>query len=247
MISLKCPSCNGNLELPDNLDLAHCLYCGTKILLHDSDIPKDSQKIKKYRELWKTALETKNYDEAVDYCNKALELNPKDVDAWIDKGIATFELSSPTDNRYDIALGYFNKAAQISPHDVRINKAKVKVNYGQAQWLTKRGNEQFYRGNAEYSKLADIKYSQSKSRSLTPLEVENRNKAKEASSEYYIQAMRYYYQAYKCVPDNLAILSNIEMCKNYASWIEWDENVQKIIELKKTCLLYTSPSPRDRS
>lgn len=30
---LKCPNCNANLEVEDDLDIFYCKYCGTKIML----------------------------------------------------------------------------------------------------------------------------------------------------------------------------------------------------------------------
>ena len=35
MICLKCPNCNANLEYNDNVKVAKCGYCGTKIILDD--------------------------------------------------------------------------------------------------------------------------------------------------------------------------------------------------------------------
>ena len=102
--------------------------------------------------------------------------------------------------------------------------------------MTKRGNEQLIRGNAEYSKFADIKYSQNEPSSLPTFEEVKKNDAIKASKEYYIQAMKYYLQAHKCAPDNLTFLSNIEICMENASWIKWDVSVHKKIELKKTIL-----------
>jgi DNA-directed RNA polymerase subunit RPC12/RpoP len=94
MISLKCPSCGGHLDLPENLALAHCMYCGTRILLQESELPKERQNLDRFKELSKVALQAENFEEAVLYCNKILEIDPKDVDAWVDKAVSTFWLSS---------------------------------------------------------------------------------------------------------------------------------------------------------
>jgi DNA-directed RNA polymerase subunit RPC12/RpoP len=84
-MKLSCPSCGGHLELPENLEVAHCMYCGAKILLQESEVPKEHIHLKRYKELCKTALTAKNYEDALQYSNKALEIDPKDVEAWIDK------------------------------------------------------------------------------------------------------------------------------------------------------------------
>lgn len=119
MIKLTCPSCNGTLELPDNMDIAHCLYCGTKILLREN-----SGKIKNFIELSKIALDAKNYKEALEYCNKVLEIDPNNVDAWIDKAISTFYLPAfyhCDEDSLDEAISYLMKAYSLSPDDTRIN------------------------------------------------------------------------------------------------------------------------------
>jgi len=34
-ISAKCPSCNGDLQVPDNRDFVHCMYCGTTVKIRE--------------------------------------------------------------------------------------------------------------------------------------------------------------------------------------------------------------------
>src|SRR5271157_2919356 len=119
MIKLTCPSCGGMLELPDNLDVAHCMYCGTKIILEQSDMPKEKQALGRYKELCRIALESKNYNDAIKYCNNILEIDPRDVDAWIDKATTTFWLSTGEISRYDEAMGYLKRAAQLAPANKR--------------------------------------------------------------------------------------------------------------------------------
>lgn len=35
LIAAVCPSCGASLKIPDNLDKAHCMYCGTVIFIHE--------------------------------------------------------------------------------------------------------------------------------------------------------------------------------------------------------------------
>ena len=53
-----------------------------------------------------------DYDEALGYFDKALELDPKDANACYNKGLALYNLE-----RYDEALGYFDKALELDPKD----------------------------------------------------------------------------------------------------------------------------------
>jgi len=69
MIRLICPSCGAQLELPDNLELAHCIYCGTKVVLQDHEVGKEQQQLRRYKELSQAALQANNHEEAIIYCN----------------------------------------------------------------------------------------------------------------------------------------------------------------------------------
>jgi len=107
MIVLKCPSCNGDLELPDNLEVAHCLYCGTKILLKEVN---RSNNIKQLIELSNAALRAKNFPEVIEYCNKILEIDSNHIDAWIDKAVAFSWLTAQSHHQYDEAMSYLKNA-----------------------------------------------------------------------------------------------------------------------------------------
>ncbi len=101
------------------MDVAHCLYCGTKILIREN-----SGKIKNYIELSKIALDAKNYQEAIEYCNKVLEIDSNNADAWIDKAISTFYLPSfykSDEDTLDEAISYLMKAYSLTPEDKRIS------------------------------------------------------------------------------------------------------------------------------
>lgn len=37
LIPAKCPSCGADLKLPDNLEKAFCLYCGTTVIIKRND------------------------------------------------------------------------------------------------------------------------------------------------------------------------------------------------------------------
>ena len=52
------------------------------------------------------------YDEAIDCCNKALEIDPQEANAWYNKGCSLGSLG-----RYDEAIDCYNKALDIYPRD----------------------------------------------------------------------------------------------------------------------------------
>ncbi len=35
LVAAICPRCGASLNIPENLDKAHCMYCGTQIIIHD--------------------------------------------------------------------------------------------------------------------------------------------------------------------------------------------------------------------
>ena len=94
MISLKCPSCGGKLEIPENLLVAHCIYCGAEILIKEDEGLKNKINLNKYIELTKAAIEAENHEEVIEYCNKILEIDTKNIKAWVDKATSTFWLTS---------------------------------------------------------------------------------------------------------------------------------------------------------
>ena len=56
-------------------------------------------------------LEEGQYDRAIAYFNKAIELNPRDADAYNNRGLAYFEGKG----QYDKAIVDYNKAIELNP------------------------------------------------------------------------------------------------------------------------------------
>jgi tetratricopeptide (TPR) repeat protein len=213
LITLTCPSCNGQLELPDNLGVAHCMYCGTKILLQQPDTTNEKVAIQRYKELCKTALESKNYTEVIQFSNSILELDPKDADAWIDKAIATFWLTSYKNNRYDEAMEYLKKAAQLSPANNRMFEVRLNLTHEQAMWYNVLGTKHNEFAAETWNRFIQISAA----------------RANEESKEYFISAMEYFMTASKYAPDDEVILGNIRECSKQNPYIEWSNNVHEKI------------------
>lgn len=211
MIKLSCPSCNGELQLPDNLGVAHCMYCGAKILLHQSDATNEKTNIERYFEIAQVALESKNYDEAILYSNKVLEIDPRNVQSWISKAIATFWLTTGAHNRYNEAVGYLNRSAQISPNNEQIINARHELANLQSWWLNNLGNDAFKHA-VEMYKI--------KSGSLSVAE-----EIIQQSKELFVKAMNYYLEAAIYAPNDEVVLQNIALCAKKAWWIPWSDTV----------------------
>ncbi len=67
--------------------------------------------------------------EAVNYFDKALELNPNHVDAWNNKGVALANLG-----KHEEAIVYYDKALVIKPGDfgILVNKHNALSALGKA-------------------------------------------------------------------------------------------------------------------
>lgn len=118
--TLNCPSCGGELHLPTNLSIAHCIYCGKQVILPDTRATHERKSVERYMELCAVALRAGNYEEAFQRASQVLELDPRNVDAWIRRAFAAIGAQTGPDDRFQEALGYFQRAAEIAPGDNRI-------------------------------------------------------------------------------------------------------------------------------
>lgn len=221
MINLKCPSCGGTLELPDELKVAHCMFCGAKILI--DDYKRDEfDNYGNYIELAKSALVAKNYGEAITYCNKVLEINPKNIESWINKAEATFWLSTRNNQRYDEAMEYFSKAEKLALDTELILKKKKEITNMQALWLNNMGLEELKNAIDFYERMSDGGLSDI-SLSAIAYRLDQVERAKKESTNNFIEAMIFFVQASDYAPDDINILRNIDICYQKADWIQWSE------------------------
>ena len=98
-IPTTCSSCGGEMMVSSKLEQAICNYCG-KTFLVVKDVKGDGPTAMKYIELGLAAKHSGNAIEAYDYFTKALEMDPKDPDAWLGKAVTTFWHSSFPSNEY---------------------------------------------------------------------------------------------------------------------------------------------------
>jgi tetratricopeptide (TPR) repeat protein len=215
MITMRCPSCGATLEPPDGNGVAQCLPCGTRAILGPNDAGREAQQVRRHSSLCKVALEAKNFQEAVQYCNAILEIEPENVGAWLDKATATFWLTTGANNRYDEAVGYLNRASEIEPGSQRVAASYVELAQNQAWWMNKLGLDSFNTAQKMYGIYADRQYRDEIDR------IESVSKAKQASLHYFFEAMSHYRQAVILAPANVSYHESIAECAETASWIDW--------------------------
>src|SRR5688572_21675077 len=112
---------------PDAHGIAQCSYCGTKVILPPTDAGKERKNLDRYRELCRAEKLAKNWNNVLKYADGILEINPRDVDAWLDKALAAGSLSNYLISRLDEALGYLNNAGELSPEDTRMTETRILV------------------------------------------------------------------------------------------------------------------------
>jgi tetratricopeptide (TPR) repeat protein len=193
MIKLTCGSCGASMDLPDNLGLAHCKYCGNKILIDRPALDQERRSIDRYAELSRVALAAKSYSEAVKYANKVLNIDPKAVSACIYKAIGTFELTSRTRNRYAEAMEYLSHAERLSPDDERIVKWRDHFMQRQIARYLQLGNETL---GAAGEQMTNGRQGRASKRTVPLL----------------VKALEYFIEASKFAPADVSILERIKLC-----------------------------------
>jgi len=117
----KCPSCAGELQLPDNLDSAKCMYCGNTIVVREAiQLAAGNINIANIYQLAGTAKQSGNYKEAYDYYTKILEHDQNDYNAWFQKGVCAGWQTTISNLRIDECINCINKAFSKVPTDAEL-------------------------------------------------------------------------------------------------------------------------------
>ena len=230
---LKCPSCGSVMGKPDHTGLIQCSYCGTTITYNPPVEKVEKKNVERYLELCKSALDGKNYNETIQYANKALEIDPGNIDAWVHKAVATFWLSTEANNRYDEAIECLKKAEENAPGDARIRDVFDDLTHRQASWFVYLGNNKVIQGYKIYNEISSLRY-------YTPLEIAQRDvSALTEQKKYFVDAMNDFLKAAQYLPSDIDILQNIEdlardsdvNLNNGNKWIYWSDIVNQKIHI----------------
>jgi tetratricopeptide (TPR) repeat protein len=124
--TLKCPSCGGDLTLPRTLKVAHCIYCGSQLVLEPTETATNEQQITRYERLGEIALEAGNYADLSQYAEKILGLDTQNASGWIYKAHVMFARSVLGIDSVEEAKHYLRMAAQIAPKDERVTQTLEK-------------------------------------------------------------------------------------------------------------------------
>ena len=97
-IQVKCTSCGGEIQLDREKESGYCLHCGTKVILQEAIQKLEVTNLSSSKNLFtlaERAYSNSNYDEAIKYSTKVLELNAHDYEAILLKGFALGMKSTP--------------------------------------------------------------------------------------------------------------------------------------------------------
>jgi tetratricopeptide (TPR) repeat protein len=178
-----------------------------------------------YIELKQVALVAENYEDTLKYCNSILEIDPKNVDAWIDKAIAAFSIRPP-ENRYTEVKEYLKRVAELAPDNSRIADLQENLRTKQATWLNEKGLEHYQSGINIYNSLhhADGIFDIARAERV----------CREKSEPQFVSAMNAFIAATSFEPEDLAILNNIAQLAEKISWINWSPQVNELVKKYKS-------------
>lgn len=224
---LKCPSCGSVMGKPDHTGLVQCGYCGTTITYHPPVEKVERKNVERFLEICKAALDGSNYDEALQYSNKVLEIDPENFNAWIYKAISTFWQTTVANNRYDEAMGYLNRAELIEKDNPLVQETRDSLKRSQVQWFLHLGEQEVESGWKIY-KIYATQYDLASA--ITDAAFGSPD-AKENSREYFIKAMNYFLLASNYDPTHYYVLYSIRNLARDASWVGWSSVVSNKVAL----------------
>lgn len=109
LIALKCPNCNGDIQLDDKNEFGFCMYCGCKVMLESAisgSISIDhSSELSNVLVLAKREAEAKHWDKTEQYVERALIISPDCSDAWYIKALLA---------KRDNNMSEFNRCIEIA-------------------------------------------------------------------------------------------------------------------------------------
>lgn len=137
----KCPTCNGDLQVPDDKDFVTCMYCSATIRVREAISLKIENNAPNLLKLANTNLDISNYDEAYHYYNRVLESDADNWEAWYGKGICYLHLCLKTEYELNEALNIIKTGIKLATENIRselINKATnefLKYKYDDFKYL----------------------------------------------------------------------------------------------------------------
>lgn len=90
-VAARCPQCGGELQLDNDKEAGFCMHCGSKIIVQDAIKAvriDNTHLIENWMKIGLSAAEAGNNEEAYNYFNKVIEVDPENWKALFYKGRA---------------------------------------------------------------------------------------------------------------------------------------------------------------
>lgn len=108
-----CPSCGGELRVPENHETIKCMYCGVDIFLASQKKNDNKPSLETITNLARHAFEGRNYIEAYRYYSMALEEAPDNAFIWAGKGVSSAWQSNISVSHFDEAIHCVQEAIRL--------------------------------------------------------------------------------------------------------------------------------------
>jgi hypothetical protein len=122
LIAAKCPDCGADLKIPEDSTSVICEYCGGNILV--TDILGATSVMQNCMTLAYTAMENKNYKDAYDHFNRAIEIDMKNPNAWFGKAVCEGMIGKVGENSFGQMIDMFERSFEYASEDKQANFRK---------------------------------------------------------------------------------------------------------------------------
>lgn len=121
----KCPSCGGELRVPENRKKVICMYCGNQVFVTNGDLSGVSDfDFSYYNDLLEKAWKANNYEETYKYATLIIEKSEdKSILApiWVYRGWAAGYLSTPSRPRITEMKEYIKNGVALNAASLNLN------------------------------------------------------------------------------------------------------------------------------
>lgn len=140
LVPAKCTQCGGSIEVDDTHEAGICKFCGTPFITEKAinnyntfitnnfagaNINIAGADLNNLIILAKNAEEVNNYEEANRYYSRALEMQPKNCEALVGKGVSALYCSNLNDIKSDELIGYISKALEYKKNEPAITSEEL--------------------------------------------------------------------------------------------------------------------------
>lgn len=133
----KCPNCGAPLNISESKINIKCLYCGSEIIKDDENQAlKEANQVSKVNiknllDLGETAFQGEEYEEASNYFNKILEVDPQNYNAWSRKGDILSLTSTFQEPKLNGMITAYKKAIEYTPKEKKEEMLEYSANLSQ--------------------------------------------------------------------------------------------------------------------